>query len=277
MNTRMKYKAAAGAALLAVGLSAQAADWSDTSIGFSRGTSFHSPGSDVNVTKDIISLTHVSGYSLGTNFFNVDMLASDHNEPANNNSKSSAQEVYVVYGHTLSFSKLTKKPMAFGPIRDVGLYTGFDFSAKNDAFSGAVLKFLVGPKVDFDVPGLLQVALLYKKEWDNNSITGTHVHYDDTYRVATNWAFNFQLGLPAVFKGWGTYTGKMGKDGFGGPTAPETWIESALMWDVGSLAGKDKVFYAGLGYQYIRNKFSVPSNVPGTQVKAPMLKVEVHF
>lgn len=271
----MKYGAAAGVALLA--LSAQAAEWSDTSIGLSRGMNFKSPGSDVEVSKSIISLTHVSGYSLGTNFFNVDMLKSDRNEPASNNSRSPAQEVYVVYGHTLSLGKLTKKPMALGPIRDVGIYTGFDFSSKNDAFSGSVLKVLVGPKVDLDVPGLLQVALLYKKEIDNNSITGVRVHYDDTYRVAVNWAFNFGLGLPAVFKGWGTYTGKMGKDGFGGPTAPETWIETALMWDVGSLAGKDKTFYAGVGYQFIRNKFSVPSNVPGTRISAPMLKVEAHF
>lgn len=275
MNIRATCKAAI-VLLSAISAPAFAAEWSDTYIGYSRGTQFKDPGSNTALTKDIVALTHVSGYSLGTNFFSVDMLLSDNNNLANRSARP-AHEVYVVYANTLSFSKLNKAPVVFGPIRDVGLQAGFDFSSKNDAFGGAVLKLLVGPKVDFDVPGLLQVALLRKHERGNNSISGVNVRYDDTWRLAVNWRFDFNLGLPAVFKGWGTYTAAMGRDGFGAQTAPETWIEPSLLWDVGSVVGKEKVFYAGVSYQYIRNKFSNQSSIPGTRVRAPMLKLEAHF
>ncbi|HSV81606.1 MAG TPA: outer envelope protein [Ramlibacter sp.] len=269
-------KLAQATLLVVISATAHAAEWSDTYIGYARSNRFKEPGRNMALTKDVVSLAHVSGYSLGTNFFNVEMLLSDDNNRANNSARR-AHEVYVVYGNTLSFGKLRKAPVAFGPVRDVGLHVGFDFSSKNDAFGGAVFKLLVGPKLDFDVPGLLQVALLRKREWGNNSISGMDVRYDDTWRLAANWRFDFQLGLPAVFKGWGTYTARMGRDGFGNQTAPETWIEPSLLWDVGAAAGKEKVFYAGLGYQYIRNKFSNNGSIPGTRVSAPMVKLEAHF
>ena len=39
-------------------------------------------GSRKDIKKGIIALTHVDGYKYGTNFFNVDFLASDHNDPS---------------------------------------------------------------------------------------------------------------------------------------------------------------------------------------------------
>jgi hypothetical protein len=46
---------------------------------------------------------------------------------------------------------------------------------------------------------------------------------------------------------------------------------------VGSAAGTPKTFYAGFGYQYIKNKFGNPSSLAGTKVSAPSLKAEYHF
>jgi hypothetical protein len=75
-----------------------------------------------------------------------------------------------------------------------------------------------------------------------------------------------------VFKGYANFTRSKGKN-----TAPETWLESSLLWDVGSLAGSPKTYYAGVGYQYIHNKFGNQSTLAGTKVSAPELKLEVHF
>lgn len=276
MRTRTLSKVAACAALAACAAAAHAAEWSDAFIGFTYGNKFKEPGSDADVKKKVATLQYVGGYKYGVNFFSVDMLASDENNTANNSDRG-AHEVYVTYSNTVSFGKVSGKPMKFGPIRDIGFQFGFDFNSKNDAFGAGLTKYIAGPKVEFDVPGLLTLGLLYYKENNNNSIAGTHVNFDAAPRLATVWSFDFNAGLPAVFKGWGTWTGEKGKDGFGGDTKAETWTEMGLLWDVGSAAGTPKTFYAGLGYQYIKNKFGNPSSLAGTKVSAPSLKAEYHF
>lgn len=257
--------------------SANAADWSDSYVSLSHGSKYREPANPNDVAKTVVSFTYLGGNSLGSNFFNADLLRSDDKDPANNGT-SGAQEVYVVYANTLSFSKLGGSPVTFGPVRDVALHNGFDYSAKNDAFGGAVWKLMVGPKVEFNVPGFLSLGLFAYKERGNNSLAGQRVNFDVTYRLATVWQFDVSLGAPAVFKGWANYTGTKGKDGFGNDTHPETWIETSLLWDVGSVAGAaPKKYYAGIGYQYIKNKFNNASSLTGTKVSAPSLRFEAHF
>src|SRR6185369_7634954 len=99
--------AAAFVALGATALPAAAADWSDTSIGWRYGTDFREPFNPSDIKKNIFNLTHVSGYKYGTNFFNADILLSDSKDPSNPASTEGAQEVYVVYRHTLSLNKVS--------------------------------------------------------------------------------------------------------------------------------------------------------------------------
>ena len=274
----MKLKLLPLAALLSLSPLVHAADWSDASIGYYYGTAFKEPGSAQNVKKSVTTLSYVGGYKYGVNFFTLDMLKSNGaNAAAGEGNTRGAQEVYVVYNNTISFSKLGGSPVKFGPVRDVGLQAGFDFNSKNDTFGAGLIKYIVGPKAEFDVPGLLTLALLYYKEDNNNSIVGKNVDFKAAPRLATVWDFGFNAGLPAVFKGWATFTGAKGKDGFGGQTAPETWLETNLLWDVSPGSVKPKTFYAGVGYQYIHNKFGNPSSLPGTKVSAPSLKLEAHF
>lgn len=274
MLSRTKLACAVSLTLIA-GV-AQSADWSDASIGVTYGTKFKEPGNAAEVKKTILTLQYVGGFKYGVNFFTLDMLKSNAANAARNSPRG-AQEVYVVYSNTLSLGKLGGSPVKFGPVRDVAWQTGFDFNSKNDAFGAGLFKVIAGPKVEFDVPGLLTLGVLYYKEDNNNSIAGRNVDFDATARLAAVWNFSFQAGAPAVFKGFANFTGSKGKDGFGGQTAPETWLDSALLWDVGSLAGNPKTFYAGVGYHYIKNKFGNPSTLAGTKVSAPELKFEAHF
>jgi hypothetical protein len=62
---------------------AQAADWSDTYIGYRYGTKFAEPYESNDITKSIINFSHASGYKYGINFFNADILLSDSKDPAN--------------------------------------------------------------------------------------------------------------------------------------------------------------------------------------------------
>ncbi len=273
----MKHAILFGLALAGMMTAAQAADFSDAAIGFSHGNRYHEPGNSKNVQKDILSLSYFGTNGWGSNFFNVDMLQSNKNDPANNGTHG-AQEVYVVYRNFLSLSKTTGKEYSFGPIRDVGLQTGFDYSSKNSAFGGAEQKLMIGPEVQFAVPGYLSLALLALKDRGNNSIVGVEVNSDVTYRLALGWSFDFALGLPATFKGWATYTGTRGKDGFGNGMHPETWTEMALLWDVGAPAGAaPKKYMAGVGYTYVKNKFNVLPTVAGSKTSTPTLRAEIHF
>ncbi len=266
----------AASLLLLACASSHSAEWSDAFIGLGYGSKFKEPGSDAEVTKTIVTLQYVGGYKYGVNFFNVDMLQSDENNTAANSPRG-AQEVYVVYSNTVSLGKASGAPMKFGPVRDVGVQAGIDFNSKNDSFGAGLVKFIAGPKVEFDVPGLWTLGLFYYKENNNNSIAGKDVDFDAAVRVSTVWSFEIAAGLPLQFKGWANWTGEKGKDGFGGDTAAETWLETSLLADLGALAGKPKTVYAGIGYQYIRNKFGNQPSLPGTKVSAPALQVQVHF
>ncbi|MDB5951354.1 MAG: outer envelope protein, partial [Massilia sp.] len=58
-----------------------AAEWSDTSLSWRIGSRFAEPFNPLPIRKNIFALTHSSGYQYGSNFFNVDLLQSDSNDP----------------------------------------------------------------------------------------------------------------------------------------------------------------------------------------------------
>ena len=264
------------AAFVVASTCGHAAEWSDAFIGLAYGSKYKEPGSAEDVKKVAGTLQYVGGYKYGVNFFTLDMLKSGDTNQASNSTRG-AQEVYVAYNNTLSFGKLMGSPAKLGPVRDLGFQAGFDFNSKNDAFGAGLVKLIFGPKLEFDVPGLLTLGLFYYKENNNNSLSGANVSFDAAPRLATVWSFDFGSSVPLQFKGWGTWTGQKGKDGFGGDTAAETWVEASLLADVGSFAGKPKTVYAGLGYQYIHNKFGNQPSLAGTKVSSPSLQVQVHF
>ena len=250
---------------------ASAADWSDTSIGYRWGTKFAEPYNTQDIKKSIVNLTHVSGYKYGTNFFNADLLMSDGKD-------SSAQEVYVVYRHTLDLGKATGKNFAFGPVKALGITAGFDFNTKNDTGYASKKRMLVlGPTASIDVPGFLNVGVYLLHE--SNKPIGVASRYTYDVHPMLNAAWGIPVGGTGLsFEGFMNYIASKGTNEFGGPTAPETNIDMALMYDLGPAVGAAKnTFRAGVGYQYWRNKFGNPHSVPGSLAKTPMIRVDYHF
>jgi nucleoside-specific outer membrane channel protein Tsx len=265
---------------------AQAADWSDTSIGYRFGTKFAEPFGVNDIKKNILNLTHASGYSYGSNFFNADLLLSDKKDPSSPGSGSGASEVYIVYRHTLDFSKIGGSPIAFGPVRSVGLTAGFDANVKVDAGYNSRKQMLVlGPTLMMDVPGFLNVSLLALRESNApyNKFSGTGVpRYTYKTHVMLTAAWGIPLGkLPLAFEGFANYIASKGTDEFGGPTAPEFNFDGQIMYDIGAGAGATPgKFKVGLEYQYWRNKFGNPYKGPagsGAFAKTPMIRAEYHF
>jgi len=280
-----KKSAILGCALLAAGLSAQAADWSDTSIGYRYGTKFAEPFNNKDIKKDIFNLNHASGYKYGSNFFNADFLLSDKNDPTSPGSTTGAQEIYVVYRHTLDIGKVMNKDLKVGPIRGFGFTMGFDINTKNDAGYNSSKRMLVaGPTLMMDVPGFLNIGLY--QLWESNAPYNdfTHVgtpryHYDP--HPMLNLAWGIPLGSGFSFEGYANFIAAKGKNEFGVDTKPETNIDMQVMYDASPVfSAKQNTFKVGLEYQYWKNKFGNNHNGAagdGAFAKTPMVRAEYHF
>jgi nucleoside-specific outer membrane channel protein Tsx len=285
--SRLRLRAVAVSALIGAAFTpmVHAADWSDTALGVRYGTKFAEPfnnqpdGSSTDIKKTIVSLTHVSGYKYGSNFFNADVLLSDSNDPGTNS--AGAQEVYLVYRHLLDIGKVSGKEIKFGPVRGVGLTAGFDLNTKNDAGYGSKKRMLVvGPTLMFDVPGFLNLSALWFVE--SNAPIGITSRYSYKNHGALEVDWGIPIGaLPLSFNGYALYIGAKGANEFGGGTKPETHIDATLMWDVGAtVGGPKKTFLLGIEYEYWRNKFGNPASGPagnGAIARTPMIRAEYHF
>ena len=286
-------------AMAALAVGAQAADWSDTSINFRRGTNFSEPYNSNNaITKNIIGLNHVSGYKYGTNFFNADMLFSGDKDPAAKDGRTGAHEVYVVYRNTVDFEKVLGKSFKATGVRGLGFTGGFDFNTKTDVGYNSKKEMLVaGPTLMLDVPGFLNVSLL--QLWESNApsgwnyVTGAYYgteryHYEPHPMLTAAWGIPFSVAsIPLSFEGYANYIASKGKDEFGGNTAAETLVDMQVMYDMSAAVGsKPKTFKVGVEYQYWRNKFGNPTTAtvvsgsqagPGAHAKTPMVRAEYHF
>lgn len=278
-------------AAFACSMSAQAADWSDTSIGYRYGTNFSEPFNANAIVKDIVSLNHVSGYKYGSNFFNADLLMSDDKDPGGAGATNGAQEVYVVYRHTLDLGKLTGSSYAMGPVRGVGLVGGFDWNTKNDAGYNSKKRMLVaGPSLSLDVPGFLNVALLGL--WESNAPYNTFSRtatprytYSPHPMINAVWGIPFNVGtVPLAFEGFANFISEKGKNESNLDTALETNIDMQVMYDLSNALGaKPKTFRLGVEYQYWNNKFgnnnssTVVDYKGGALAKTWMVRAEYHF
>ncbi len=275
------------AALVATcAVTAQAADWSDTSIGYAYGQKFAEPFITDDIAKSIVNLTHASGYKYGSNFLNADLLLSDSKDPAAPGSRTGAHEAYVVYRHTLDIGAVTGTTLKLGPVKGFGVTAGFDFNTKNDAGYNSQKRMLVaGPTLMLDVPGYLNISLLAL--WESNAPYSKFSNTQtERYSYDVHPMLNFVWGTPVPstplwFEGFANFIASKGTDEFGGKTAPETLIDARLMYDLSPALGAPKnTFKIGAQYQYWKNKFGNDHKGPagaGAFAKTPMVRAEYHF
>ena len=72
-----------------------------------------------------------------------------------------------------------------------------------------------------------------------------------------------------------------GKNEFGGDTKAETFIDTSLMYDIGSALGaKAQTFKIGPAYQYWKNKYGNDTKGEagkGATASVPMIRAAYHF
>lgn len=282
----LKRKALVGGLLVAAASAelANAATWSDTALSWRYGTSFAEPfdnnpdGSHKDIRKNIIALTHASGYTYGTNFFNADVLLSDKKDPADGiDGKSGAQEIYVVYRNTVDFGKVFKKDFSYGPVKSVGATLGFDLNTKNDGYGSRKRMAVVGPTLMLDVPGFTNISVLGLYESNSPNGVDKRYTYDFHPAVEVDWGVPV-ANLPLSFEGYALWIASKGKNEFGGKTSPEFHVDTKLMYDVSTLVGTKNVFKVGAEYEYWHNKFgNTTEGNKGATASTPMIRAEYHF
>ena len=280
-------------------LPVSAANWSDIFLGFQHSDQFRDPGLLGTQVKNRFELSGAAGWDYGTNFFDVNMLAATSSAPANTTDytfKSGGQpapgvpgntEVYVVYRSSFDLGKIFKTKMAFGPVREVDFTVGFDFDSQDNHFASNKKLAMAGPQVGFDIAnGFWNLGIGACKEANYNGVVQKEVQFNTQYMIFTSWHKNFDMGVPAVFKGWANYVGPKGKDGFGVETKAETVGDMYLLLDVSSVFGRKKgAIFVGPGFEYWNNKFGGKNNSAtaadpwnnNQQTTALMVSVEFHF
>lgn len=231
---------------------AAALEWSATEIEFLHSSRFREPFNPNAVTKQIVTLQHANGYRLGRNFMFVDLIQSGNQERDALGNPESPTEVYAEAYTTLSLSRMSKSSFAGSPLRDVGLTAGINIGAKDSAFNPEPRIFLAGLTLDFAVPrGFFNLDLL--GYWDRGCNAGGCPGYRGSYQITPSWSIPFSLGgVDAEFAGFIDFIGARGAG-----TTHQVLSQPQLRFDIGKPFGHKGQLYAGVEYQYWRNKFGI--------------------
>lgn len=253
MQTRTVLTCAAFA--LATGLAAlpaRALDWIDNEIQLLHSRNYREPANPQHVSKDIVTLQHASGYALGRNFAFVDILKSGNQELNLAGQPESPTEVYGEAYTTLSLSKLRGNSLAFGPFKDFGLTAGINAGNKSSQLHSRPLVYLAGVTFDFDVPkGFFNVDVL--SYHDRSCLVGISScpAYRATQQVTPSWLLPFSVGsVDGEFAGFADFIGSRGAG-----TVRQVLSQPQLRFDIGKPFGTKGKVYAGIEYQYWRNKY----------------------
>ena len=143
------------------------------------------------------------------------------------------------------------------------------------------------------MPGYLNVAAAFYKEWNHNGLvpllgnppgTSEYVSFAPTATFEMQYMQPLDVtGVPLRLSGFGLLILPKGTDGFGVQTLAEFEIDNRLTLDVGKLvADRPNLFDAFVGYRFWVNKFGstpYPANsapLPGTMESTFYLGVAWH-
>ena len=245
--------------IMLAGSGAMAADWANNYIGYRYAPSGSEPGVSNKVSKNIATFTHVSGDSLGSNFFTIDLLKSASNDPAagTGNTKG-AQEWYGFYQRNFSLSAMTGNKTGYGYAKDLNFTARIDAGTKNTQFAPSPLKLRLGVAAVMPVTaGFWNIGIEAYKETNNNSFaTPSSVSFAVAPALTTAWAI--PVGSIGTFGGFADVIGPKGKDAVNQQTKTETLARATFMFNV---MGPKSGLTAGVGIEYWNNKFGCDNNL----------------
>ena len=137
-----------------------------------------------NVAKSVYTFTHFDVWAYGTNFVNLSLLKSDHNDPAGpcvntgvllsgaSANCAGATEFYGLIRSTFGFNEIfNTKAFSIGPLRNVSFEVGVDGETENNYLAPAKRDFVAGLQFAFNLPykGYVNVAPMAYKEFGHSA------------------------------------------------------------------------------------------------------------
>jgi hypothetical protein len=275
-----------------VGAGGVPAGWCGTTVAGTSGCGKNS------FDKFVGSVTHFDVWAYGTNFFNVDYLKSNSNDPIRGLAGASgAAEVYAFGRSTISLNAVTgTKWFSNWFFKDVGFEFGGDANTENNQLSPEVRKLDLGAAFTFNLPGTVILGVLAQKEWNYNSFdeTGVSQFTGCAAGVACftgdrefKWAPRLELVMsePLTFLPipltWNSFTGVTFPKGSGlsgaheaalfngltpwvqdtNETKTEVFVDNRLTLDISKIWwGKAGIWDGYVGWRYWYNKFGTDHN-----------------
>jgi len=212
-------------------------------------SSILNPFSGASQPTHIFTLQHAGGWRAGGSFFFLDYSTDGVADGFND------RDLYGEWYPTLSLSRISRRQVGAGPLRDVQIIGGINFGGDADFF-----KYLPGARLAWDVPGFVffNTDVTAFIDANNGVAQGGAPRTTDSFMVDLNWGAAFELGTQAFwFTGHAEYIGAT-TDELGGVV--EDWIlaQPQFGWDIGkALTGHANQLFIGVEYQYWRNKLGV--------------------
>jgi len=284
----------------------------DTSVSFTWYPSATDPGvpgggiagNSNAFNKYAFSVTHFDVWSYGTNFFNIDILKSDNNNPVNdqfNPRATGAVEVYAFGRSTLGLNQLSNSKMFSSFLfKNIEFEFGGDINTENDGLGPQKRDIVLGGQFDLNLPGTVNLSVLAYKEWNNNNFWVVPNAFSGEREFQWIPRLELLISEPLTFLPWpitwNSFTGVNFPKGTGitqahlnalcagactGPnpfnafSKTEIFEDNRLTLDVSKLAwGKAGIWDAYVGYRYWYNKFGTDHNAPLFASIAPGTSVE---
>jgi hypothetical protein len=284
----------------------------DDRVSFSYQFTATAPGSFVvnpngtingNTAKQVYTFTHFDVWAYGTNFFNIEMLKSDHTDPAvgcvfANTGCAGATEFYGFFRSTFGWNEIfNTKAFSMGPLHNISFAIGADGEADNNQNAAAKRDGVIGLQFAFDLPykGYFNVSPLAYKEINHSSFTQCGVGgipnvtctFSGNTDFRTTWAvetsYYMDLGfLPESMRffaisGRAAWYGPKGNSNspLSTGTASKTELNSEpirLTFDASKAIWGPKYTQfvtTWVAYRYWQNKFGLDHNLSGTCNVAP--------
>jgi hypothetical protein len=266
----------------------------DNSVSYAYRFSATDPFVTDHTGKSVVTFTHFDAWAYGTNFFNIDLLKSNSNDPANPcglpitgiaaTGCEGTTEIYGFFRSTLGFKELFG--WRFGNfLTNISFKVGGDGNSVNNANAAAKKDVVGGLQFNFALPwgATFNVSPLYYSEKNHSAFyslasaatTGptSGVDYFQAWRV--EGALNVPLGPKGTPLSFGSLFGINGPKGTCPPgacgtatpvgTKTEYFTQQSLTLDVGQLAyGKPNLFSIFVAYVYWQNKFGIDHNLDNT-------------